>query len=142
MFSAMLLYEPILVPPSAATSGTAVKGPEAQELQGQYMTLVQMARKRRNVFASMEAAMENFLSKPPYKNFTPVEQKASLEGSLRPKDPKLPEGEVILACEREYEAACYRHFGFPEMAKRIAEVRAEVRISSGELSHAMNIFAS
>jgi pimeloyl-ACP methyl ester carboxylesterase len=136
VFSAMLLYEPILMPKLDAATMQQLFPSNA---------MVAMTRKRRDVFPSMQVAMENFLSKPPYNKFAAQAAKAFLTGSLRPR--KLEDGtvgsdEVTLCCPREFEAALYNgNEALSAYETRLASIVNEVIITSGDDSHQMDVFA-
>lgn len=60
LFRALVLFEPIIFPDTARNSG---KGPSP---------LVEGARRRRATFPSLDAAYDNYASKPPLNIFNPI----------------------------------------------------------------------
>src|SRR5207245_2366963 len=80
-FAGLWLFEPIL--PPAATVG--FEGPNPMS---------EAAERRREVFESMEAAIENFSTKPPLDVFTPAAMRAYVEHGFSPQ----PDGTVRLKC--------------------------------------------
>lgn len=103
MFAAIYAYEPIIIPPRGVTP------PEGSH------RLRDLALKRRNVFASIQAARENFAGKLPFSRFDPAALDAYLVGGLRSQ----PDGTVVLACPGDEEATVYegapRHDGYDHL---------------------------
>jgi pimeloyl-ACP methyl ester carboxylesterase len=93
-FSALCLYEPIVVPPDTAEAAQNLPPP---------VSLAELARKRRPAFPSKRAAFENYASKPPFNRFDPAALEAYVEYGLV----EQPDGTVRLACNREDEASVF-----------------------------------
>jgi pimeloyl-ACP methyl ester carboxylesterase len=96
-FSAMLLYEPIVMLPDE--EGQAHGGRPPLSMMSRY------TRKRRQAFPSQQEGVVSLKAKAPYSGFEPAAADAFLRGSL------VPGGQggsaVVLACDREFEAALY-----------------------------------
>ena len=95
LFSALFVFEPIVFPPS----------PEDEDRPSS--PLAGGARKRRSVFASFEAALENFTAKPPMASFHPMAREAYVRHGFKPNG----NGEVELKCLPEHEARTYETGG-------------------------------
>ena len=96
LFSHLMLYEPIVFTPDVASEA------------GRTPQLAEGARRRRSTFPSFEAAIANFVAKPPLGQFTP----AALEAYVRHGFREGEDGQVHLKCRPEHEAATF------EMAER------------------------
>jgi pimeloyl-ACP methyl ester carboxylesterase len=89
--------------------------------------LAQLARKRRAVFESRQAAYENYRSKAPFARFDPAALRCYVEFGLVDQ----PDGKVTLACRREDEAAVFEGaLGNPAWSE-LPNVRAPVAIMAG-----------
>ncbi|HSB84916.1 MAG TPA: alpha/beta hydrolase [Ilumatobacteraceae bacterium] len=91
LFSRLVIFEPIVFDPSLLG---ADEGPP---------DLAKIARRRRTTFASIEAAIANFASKPPLGSFTPEALDAYVRYGFREGD----DGQVHLKCTPELEAATF-----------------------------------
>ncbi len=113
-FSAMVLVEPIFVPPYG--------WPEAA-------SLVRAAIKRKRRFDDAEAAAENFATKPAFAGWHPAALAEYVEHGLRPG----PDG-LELACPPEVEAEFYRMGSADETWARLHELTLPVTLVVGEHS--------
>lgn len=95
LFRALVLYEPIVFPPS----------PEPYD-PGQ-SPLAQGALRRRRQFDSYQHAIENYRSKPPMNAFDPAALEHYVFGGFRPVDVAHPNGPVELTCTPEHESATF-----------------------------------
>lgn len=91
-FAAIYGYEPIMFVPSIRPAG--------EKLSAQLATV---ARRRRRSFPSRQAAIANFSSKPPLNRVDPAALAAYVACGFQDG----PEGDVVLACKPEDEAATY-----------------------------------
>jgi pimeloyl-ACP methyl ester carboxylesterase len=92
------LFEPIVPPPGALLSGD---GPNP---------MADAARRRRPTFDSLQAALDNYASKPPLDRLHPDALREYVEGGFAPQ----ADGTVTLRCRPEWEAATFdgaRHSG-------------------------------
>ena len=118
-FSAIACYEPVVIPPGA------FDGPSAPP--GGRNPLATLARKRRAVFPSRQAALENYRSKPPFAAFAPE----ALDAYVRNGFVDQPDGTVTLACRREDEAAVFEGAVHSPTWGVLPEVRPPVAILAG-----------
>lgn len=96
LFSHLFVFEPIVFPP-----------PDPQADERPTNPLAGGARKRKSTFASIDAALENFASKPPMASFHPMARDAYVHhGFIR-----HPDGTVELKCLPEHEARTYETGG-------------------------------
>lgn len=91
LFSGLVLFEPIVFPPPAATAGGS-------------NVLADGAARRRPSFPSRAAARANFASKPPMGSFVP----GALDGYLAGGLVEAADGSVTLSCTPAFEGATYR----------------------------------
>ena len=123
-FASICCYEPVVVPPqrreTAPADGAAagIRGPAS---------LATLARKRRASFASRDAALENYRSKPPFSAFDP----AALDDYVRYGFIDEPDGSVSLACKPEDEAAVFEMAPSSPTWDLLGEVRAKVTVFAG-----------
>ena len=115
-FAALFLYEPIVPPPGAFIRAYGVDNP-----------LAAGAEKRREVFDSYEAAIDNYASKPPLNVFTADALRAYVEGGFAAQ----PDGTVLLKCRGRVEAMTFRMAAANGMHERLADVRCPVTIAVG-----------
>jgi pimeloyl-ACP methyl ester carboxylesterase len=89
------LFEPIVPPPDgfADDDGTVRPNP-----------LAEGAERRRRSFESLDAALDNYASKPPLGSFHPDALRGYVEGGFE----AMPDGTVTLRCRPEWEAATFR----------------------------------
>jgi pimeloyl-ACP methyl ester carboxylesterase len=119
LFSRLVIFEPIVFPPFAPT-----RDPEE-------MPIVIGARRRRRRFESLQAAFDNFSSKPPLSMFDHDVLHAYVEHGFAP----ARDGEgVELCCTPEFEAATFggsMHNGVWEL---LAEIATPVAVVAGALA--------
>jgi pimeloyl-ACP methyl ester carboxylesterase len=117
-FRATWLFEPVLVPVGF-------------ERPGEFnSTLIEIARRRRQVFDSVGDAYKRFSSKPPFDSCRPEAVRAYVEIGTFP----TPEGGVQLSCAGETEARVFEsneRFDFAELAS----VRCPTLVACGGTSH-------
>lgn len=118
LFAGLVLFEPIVMPP-AGTSAPAVPS----------NSLADGARRRRSTFASFDAAIVNFGSKPPMNAFTP----AALEAYVRFGLAAGEDGQVHLKCTPEHEARTYETGGAHGTFERLGDLRVPARYLSGRV---------
>ena len=97
-FRCLVLFEPIVFPPVDPTDLTP--RPESPLPAG--------ARRRRATFPSIEAAIENYSSKPPMASFAPAALDAYVRYGFRPDDGGAG---IRLKCEPEHEAQTFESGG-------------------------------
>ena len=95
LFDALFVFEPIVFPPPAPDAGPRPESP-----------LPAGARRRRAVFPSFDAALENFTAKPPLASFHPQAREAYVRHGFKP----TADG-VDLKCLPEHEARTYETGG-------------------------------
>jgi pimeloyl-ACP methyl ester carboxylesterase len=91
LFSHLVIYEPVVFPPADAAD-------HAQPPQ-----LAEGARRRRSTFASFDAAIANFASKPPLNRFAPAALDAYVRHGFREEEDR----QVHLKCLPELEATTF-----------------------------------
>jgi pimeloyl-ACP methyl ester carboxylesterase len=91
LFSHLVIYEPVVFPPADVADDHSPP------------QLAEGARRRRSTFASYDAAIANFASKPPLAAFTP----AALDAYVRHGFREGPDGQVQLKCRPELEATTF-----------------------------------
>jgi pimeloyl-ACP methyl ester carboxylesterase len=115
LLRSLWLFEPIVPPPGSLLSGD---GPNP---------MADGARRRRPTFASLEAAIANYASKPPLERLDPAALREYVEGGFEPQ----PDGTVALRCRPEWEAATFdgaRHSGAWAL---LPDLELPVRVVSG-----------
>jgi pimeloyl-ACP methyl ester carboxylesterase len=115
-FSALWIYEPILVPPTGLPPG------------GNGNPMAETARRRRPWFPDRAAAWANFSAKPPLSRLDPTALAAYVEYGLRER----PDGGAVeLKCRPEIEARVFEG-GFGNGAfDRLGEVACPVTVAVG-----------
>ncbi len=113
-FRALWLFEPVVIP---ADLDRPVEGPPS--------TLIEGARNRRMEFASVDDAVERFLSKPPFSWCDPVAVRGYVETGTYPV-----EGGVRLSCEAENEARVFGS-GEPIDFADLSSLRVPTVIAAG-----------
>ena len=93
LFRRLCCYEPVIYVPSVFEDPGGARA----------VSLAELARKRRAVFDSKKAALDNYASKPPFSRFDAGTLEAYVEFGLV----DLPDGTVTLACRREDEASVF-----------------------------------
>jgi alpha-beta hydrolase superfamily lysophospholipase len=114
-FAALWLYEPIVPPTGATPPGEGSS------------TLAEGARRRRPSFASYEAALANFASKPPLN----VARADALHAYVRHGLVAGEDGAVHLACRPDDEARLYEGGAAHGAYEHLAEVQCPVVIACG-----------
>ena len=121
-FRALYCFEPVIVPADP---------PLGRDL-GNW--LAAGARRRREVFASREEALANYVGKPPFDRWAPEALAEYVEHGFTDQ----PDGSVRLKCRGEHEALVYEmataHDGFA----RLGEVRCPVLVARGGDTEAMS----
>jgi len=114
-FRALYLYEPVVMPPEY----TLGHNPDNPLSNG--------ARHRRDTFASVEAAVENYASKLPFSTLHPDALQAYVEHGFAPTD----DGLITLKCRPENEADVYAHGSAHQAFLELGSVRCPVTIALG-----------
>lgn len=116
LFRALVLFEPIIFPPAEPDRKNSGPSP-----------LVEGARKRRAVFASVEEALANYASKPPLNVFDPAALLAYVNFGFKPQ----PDGTVTLKCLPEHEARTYESGANHETWAELGKLRVPTWVISG-----------
>ncbi|MEY3805288.1 MAG: hypothetical protein RIR69_100 [Actinomycetota bacterium] len=116
LFSALVVFEPIVFPPPREDSPPRPENP-----------LAGGARKRRSRFPSFDAALENFASKPPMATFHPDARNAYVRHGFQP----TPEGDIELKCLPEHEARTYETGGTSGAWDELPSITTPVWVVSG-----------
>jgi pimeloyl-ACP methyl ester carboxylesterase len=114
-FSALYLYEPIVLPP--ASEGPAISNENP---------LAAGAARRRADFPSRAAAIENYASKSPFSRLRADALEAYVEHGFADTD----DG-ITLKCRPEVEAATYRAGSALRTWERLGEISCPVTIAAG-----------
>jgi len=114
-FRALYLYEPVVMPPEY----TLGHNPDNPLSNG--------ARHRRDTFASVESAVENYASKLPFSTLHPDALQAYVEHGFAPTD----DGLITLKCRPENEADVYAHGSAHQAFLELGSVRCPVTIALG-----------
>ncbi|WP_051062621.1 alpha/beta fold hydrolase [Ilumatobacter nonamiensis] len=124
LFDLIVAFEPIVFPTDMDRSET---GPSP---------MVEGARRRRESFATFEAAVENYASKPPMQDFDPDVLRLYVGHGFRPS----PEG-VRLTCSPEHEARTFETGGIhttwdllPEIETRVVVVGSGDEMGPAEIA--------
>jgi pimeloyl-ACP methyl ester carboxylesterase len=112
-------YEPVVMP--------LERVPSADEIDPSQNPLAIGARRRREVFDSLDAALANYSSKPPFAGLAPESLRAYVEYGFEPF-----EGGVRLKCRGEDEARTYENAIFHGAYLRLGEVHCPVTLACGE----------
>jgi pimeloyl-ACP methyl ester carboxylesterase len=118
-FSAICCYEPVAMPPPEVAGTASAPRPGNP--------LAVLARKRRAVFSSRQAALDNYRSKPPFSQFTAEALECYVEYGFVDQ----PDGTVTLACRREDEAAVFEGAHYTPTWAALPQVRPPVAILAG-----------
>jgi pimeloyl-ACP methyl ester carboxylesterase len=92
------------------------------------------ALRRRDSFASVDAARQRLGSKPPLADFDPGILAAYVEQGLAP----TPDGGLTLKCRREDEAQTYRMGPRQRAFDHLGEVRCPVTIARGSATQSVS----
>lgn len=120
-FEAIYCYEAIVPPPGISPPG----GPDNP--------LAASARRRREVFASKDAAFANYAAKPPFDILDPAALRAYVDHGFA----ELPDGEgdgVRLKCRGEDEARVYEHAGLHHAFAGLDRVACPVTFAAGAVT--------
>ncbi len=115
LFTHVVVFEPIVFPAD-------VERPE-----GVPSPMIEGARRRRSTFASYEAAIANYASKPPLNAFTPE----ALEAYVRYGFSEGPDGQVRLKCKPEVEAGTFELSGRHNTDAVLGEIGTQVLVLAG-----------
>lgn len=119
-FRSLWLFEPVIPPPGGfPTTGTDAANPMSEA-----------AARRRPTFPSLDAAYDNYASKPPLDVFHPDALRGYVEGGFAP----LPDGTVTLRCRPQWEAAVFRMTGGNPAWDALPAVDVPVTIAVGDES--------
>jgi pimeloyl-ACP methyl ester carboxylesterase len=122
LFRRLVLFEPIVFPPEGIRPpGVAPADPEESPM-------VMGARRRRAMFPSHQAAIENFASKPPLMFFTPEALRAYVVHGFAPDD----DG-VHLKCRPATEAATFATGNLHGTWERLPEIATETLVVAGQV---------
>lgn len=113
-FARLWLYEPIVFPPFEG--GPPPRG-----------GLADAARRRRRSFPDREAAYANYASKPPLSGIDPAALRAYVDHGFRDG----PDGDVVLKCLPEVEAATFDAGMHADAFRGLPGVGAEVVVAVG-----------
>jgi pimeloyl-ACP methyl ester carboxylesterase len=116
-FKRICCYEPVVITPKVASVTAASKR----------VPLELLARKRQASFASRQAALANYQSKPPFRNF----HEAALSAYVEFGFVDSPDGTVTLACAREDEAAVFEGAASSGVWEVLSDVRPPVTVLGG-----------
>lgn len=115
-FRSLWLFEPIAPPPDAFGGGSG-DNPMAAG-----------AERRRPTFESLDAAYDNYASKPPLSAFHPDALRGYVEAGFEP----APGGRVTLRCRPAWEAAIFRMTGGSPAWDALASIEVPVTVTIGE----------
>ena len=123
LFRAIFCYEPIIAPPPPRGREPATT------------PLVAATLRRREAFPSLDAARENYASKPPFKTFTPAALDLYLEGGLEAR----ADGTVALRCRPAEEASVYAGGFAHDCYQHLGELNVPVTIAKAEHGHPLDL---
>lgn len=114
LFGRVLLCDPVIIePPTAEQMAAANRGPD----------LAAAARKRRDRFPTREEAFEHFRGRGIFADFTPEALALYVGEGIAP----APEGDFVLRCRPEVEAAIFSGVERPNLFEAAPRVTADVR---------------
>lgn len=125
LFKALFVYEPIITPQRLLADLEPTSAGSEVKHRGNH--LADGARRRRQTFDSLDAALSNFASKPPMKSFAA----AAREGYIRNGFRQNPDGSVSLKCLPEYEARTYETGGSDPQWSDLARINVPVWVIAG-----------
>jgi pimeloyl-ACP methyl ester carboxylesterase len=120
-FSALYCFEPIVYPGDTPLAPDADGNP-----------LAVGARRRREVFASRDEAMENFSTKPPFDRLDPEVLAFYVDNGFGPVT-----GGIGLRCRRQDEAQVYAHSLAHDAFAHLPEIGCPVTLACGAETDAM-----
>lgn len=122
-------YEPVVMPLDPV--------PSRDDVDPSQNPLAIGARRRREVFDSLDAALANYSAKPPMSGFAPEALRAYVEHGFEPVDGAgAGAAGVRLKCRGEHEARTYENAMFHGAYLRLGEVRCPVTLACGEHTNA------
>ncbi len=124
-FRGLWLFEPIVIP-----AEFALDDPTGNHLSAS-------AARRRASFASLQAARDNFASKPPMNAFDP----AALDGYIEGGFEELEDGTAALRCRPEDESRFYEMGARHAAGAHLAEVAPPVTVVRGRVEPGPALFA-
>lgn len=113
-FRSLWLFEPVIPPPGRMPTGSG-ENPMAEG-----------AERRRASFPSLDAAYDNYASKPPLDAFHPDALRGYVEAGFEPAG-----GEVTLRCRPAWEAATFRMGGANGVWEVLPRLELPVTIAAG-----------
>lgn len=123
LFRRLVVFEPIVFPPSG------LAGAPADATEGFESPMVAGASRRRVTFASYDAAIANFASKPPLNAFTPE----ALDAYVRYGFAESADGKVHLKCSPDTEADTFATGGSHLTWEHLPTIETEVLVIAGVL---------
>ncbi|MET0146908.1 MAG: alpha/beta hydrolase [Ilumatobacteraceae bacterium] len=124
LFRLLVLFEPIVFDEEVSRDGVGDM-------------LADGARRRRPAFASVDAAIANYASKPPMATFDPEALEAYVRDGVR------PDGDgVRLKCEPAYEAATFERGRSHRTWDHLGEIQVPVVIAAGRIDDPPSRIAS
>ena len=117
-FRGLWLFEPVVAPASVASQSSGAN------------PLAEGALRRRPVFASRQAAYENFVGKPPFSSLHPGALRAYVYHGFDDQ----PDGTVRLKCAPENESQVYRMGAQHGAFEQLGRVRCPVTVARGGFS--------
>jgi pimeloyl-ACP methyl ester carboxylesterase len=130
LFRRLVLFEPIVFPPGG------IRPAEEGGLDPEANPMVIGARRRRAVFPSYRAAIDNYSAKPPLNCFTPESLQAYVLHGFRPDAASTAEfgdDAVRLKCEPETEAATFATGSLHDVWDHLPEIRTRTVVLSGRV---------
>jgi pimeloyl-ACP methyl ester carboxylesterase len=116
LFDVIVAFEPIIFPQLMGRPGDDPS------------PMVTAARNRRATFASFDAAIDNYASKPPMQFFDPDILRAYVEHGFEPTE----EG-VTLRCAPEHEARTFEMGATHDLFDRLPEIETRIVVVSGKV---------
>ena len=116
-FDLIVAFEPIVFPPRDEQPGD---DPSA---------MITGARNRRADFDGVDAAIENYASKPPMQFFDPEVLRLYVEHGFEP----TPDGGITLRCRPEHEARTFETGASHRLWDRLPEIGTRVVVLSGDV---------
>jgi pimeloyl-ACP methyl ester carboxylesterase len=122
-FHALYCYEPVLLVDNAppVPADDTIQAPRSPN------ATASGARRRREVFASREAAYANYIGKPPFSSFDPSAVHAYVDYGFD----DLADGRVRLRCRGEDEARVYEMAAHHDALERMGEIGCPVTVVCG-----------
>jgi pimeloyl-ACP methyl ester carboxylesterase len=118
-FRSLWLFEPIAPPPGVLDGGPDRPNPMSEA-----------AARRRPVFESLDAAFDNYASKPPLDDLHPDALRGYVEDGFEPV-PDAEGGGVRLRCRPEWEAATFRMTGGSPAWDALPDLDVPVTVAMG-----------